>query len=516
MKFGGLLALTLTLGAGVVATAREAPRPAAAQQTAALEALAQPQAAPVPPSARPLADLSESFTAVANLVSPGVVFIRAQAVEERGARDRVRVPRGFEDFFQVPEQGPRLRRGTGTGFLISKDGYIITNNHVVQGATSLRVQLFDKRQFDAKVVGRDPETDVAVIKIDADNLPALSLGNSDSVRVGEWVLAVGNPLAFTFSVTAGIVSAKGRLLDGLPIESQYTIMDFIQTDAVINPGNSGGPLVNIRGQVVGVNSAIASENGFYQGYGFAIPVNLARVVANQLIAEGHVRRAVLGIGIETATEEDAAYAGLSEVRGVVVESFSSDDSPAQRAGIEVGDLIIELDGQPVEYVAQLQQIVGFKKPGETVRVTVVRRGGERKTMSVRLAEAPSDRLLSQRNDDDNTTEPASVSEHQSKLGITVEQLPAQARTQVDDEHQGPLVTDVTLESPAYQRLQPAGRGAFGDVITHVNGQRIRSVREFDAALRDVEPGDVVSLQLYNPEAANGAGASRTERFRIPR
>jgi serine protease Do len=310
------------------------------------------------------------------------------------------------------------------------------------------------------------------------------------------------------------VSAKGRLLDGLPTASQYSIMDFLQTDAVINPGNSGGPLVNVRGQVVGVNSAIASENGFYQGYGFAIPVNLARLVANQLITDGRVRRAVLGIGIENATEEDAAYAGLSEVRGVVVESFSSDDSPAKRAGMEVGDLIIELDGQPVEYVAQLQQIVGFKKPGDNVRVTVVRRGGERKAMTVRLGEAPSDRLLARAPDDQS--EPANAAEHQSRLGITVEPLPAQVRSEVSADNLGPWVTDVALESPAYGRFNAAARGVFGDVITHVDGRRVRTVQEFQAALRGVKPGDVVSLQVFNPQAANGAGASRTERIRLPR
>jgi serine protease Do len=385
---------------------------------------------------------------------------------------------------------------------------------VVEGATSLRVQLFDKRQFDARVVGRDPETDVAVIKIDGENLPSLSLGNSDSLRVGEWVLAVGNPLALQFSVTAGIVSAKGRLLEGLPIASEYAIMDFIQTDAVINPGNSGGPLVNIRGQVVGVNSAIASENGFYQGYGFAIPVNLARTVASQLMADGRVQRSMLGVSITNATEEDAAYAGLSEVRGVVVEDYSSDDSPAKRAGLEVGDLIVELDGQPVEYVAQLQQVVGFKRPGETVRVTVVRRGGERKVIPVRLAAAPSDRLTADRSTRVRP-EPAEPAEHASRLGITVEALPSQVRSEIGDDHVGPWITNVELESPAYGRFAAAARGVFGDVITHVNGRRVRTVQEFEAALRDTKTGEVVSLQVYNPQTPGG-GRSRTERIRMPR
>jgi len=508
LKFWGLVALTGALVAAVVGTARQAPRTAAAQEhTPVLEALAAPQAAPIPAAARPVADLSESFTSVADLIRPGVVFIRAQAVEQGG-----QVPRGFEDFFRVPGQGPRLRRGTGTGFLISRDGHIITNNHVVEGATSLRVRLFDKREFNAEVVGRDPETDVAVIKIDAQNLPALSLGNSDSVRVGEWVLAIGNPLAFQFSVTAGIVSATGRLLDGLPDRSQYSIMDFIQTDAVINPGNSGGPLVNVRGQVVGINSAIASDNGFYQGYGFAIPVNLARNVANQLIAEGRVRRAVLGIQIRDAGENDAAYSGVNDIRGVVVVDYSSDDSPAKAAGIQPEDLIVELDGKPVEYVAQLQQAVGFKKPGEAVKVTVVRRGGARHSFTVRLTEAPSDRLIAGREPED--PEPVNAANHKSKLGITVTAVTGQARTQLGEENIGPLVTDVDLESPAQGQLCPQGpQCGFGDVVTHINGRRVRTVQEFEAGLRTVRPGEVVSLRIYNPSPPQPG--SRLVRLRVP-
>lgn len=513
VKFSGLVVLTVALAAAFIGMAQRPPRAAAAQQASVLEALAEPQPAPIPPAAEPLADLSESFTAVAEMIRSAVVFVSARALEQTTRPELRGIPPGFEDFFRIPDQGPRLRRGNGTGFLISRDGYILTNNHVVEGASSVTVRLFDKRQFDAKIVGRDPATDVAVLKIDGSNLPTVSLGNSDSVRVGEWVLAIGNPLgeAFSFTVTAGIVSAKGRLLDGLR-QGDYSIMDFIQTDAVINPGNSGGPLVNIRGQVVGINSAIASDNGFYQGYGFAIPVNLARVVSNQLIAEGRVRRAILGIRIQDAGEEDAAYAGLEEVRGVVVEDFSMDDSPAKRAGLEIGDLIVELDGQPVKYVAQLQQAVGFKKPGETVRVTVLRQGGERHTFTVRLAEAPEDRLIARGNE---TVEPVSSTEHRSKLGIAVANLPDEVQSQLGAENAGPRVTDVPLDSPAYERLIPAARGTFGDLITHVNGQRVRTVEQFDAALRDVQPGEVVSLRVYNPQVPQGGG-SRVLRIRIPR
>ena len=218
----------------------------------------------------------------------------------------------------------------------------------------------------------------------------MQFGNSDSTRVGEWALAIGNPFgeAFGFTVTAGIVSAKGRLLRDLQ-NSRYAIQDFIQTDAAINPGNSGGPLVNIRGQVIGINSAIASDNGLSAGYGFAIPINLARTVMDQLVKTGHVERAVMGIGITDADENDAAAVGLKQITGVGVRSYSDDDSPAKKAGIELGDVIVALDGQPIDNTPQLQQKVAFKKPGESVEITVLRQGGERKTITVRLARAPS-------------------------------------------------------------------------------------------------------------------------------
>src|SRR5437867_3149941 len=285
------------------------------------------------------------------------------------------------------------------------------------------VKLYDKREFTAKVVGTDPNTDVAVIKIETRGLPTAQFGNSDSTRVGEWALAIGNPLgeAFTFTVTAGIVSAKGRLLQGLN-QSRYAIQDFIQTDAAINPGNSGGPLVNVRGEVIGINSAIASETGFYAGYGFAIPINLARTVMTQLISTGHVERAVIGVSIRPITPEDAEDTKLPAIRGVVVNEFTGDNSPAQRAGILEGDVIIAVDGQAIESVAQLMQRIGFKKPGEVVQVTVVRKNGIRKTVPVRLSAAPSSQPEEVASNDDG----GSVRESgpmDKTLGISVEPLP---------------------------------------------------------------------------------------------
>jgi len=521
LKFGGLLTVTLVIAGGFVA-ALGSPTRAAGRgefqmpEPAAATITQTQQRADVPPAAAPLADLEAAFTAVVDRVRPAVVFIRSEAYTTENPHSGMQLPPGFEDFF-VPRgqpRGPQLRRGTGSGFIISSDGYIVTNNHVVEDADKVIVRLLDKRQFEAKVVGRDPETDVAVIKIDATDLSTAPLGNSDDVRIGEWVLAVGNPLgeAFSFTVTAGIVSDTGRRLQGLPNRGSYSITDFIQTDAVINPGNSGGPLVNIHGEVIGVNSAIASENGFYQGYGFAIPANLARVVGNQLIADGRVHRSILGVSIDEATQEDAEYVGLKEVRGVVVNDYSMPDSPAQKAGIEPGDLIIELDGEPVSYVAQLQQLVGFKAPGSTVRVTLARKGGERKTVNVRLIEAPAAEQVAQ----GSTPEPAEPGEDTAgtakAMGISVRQPPAEVGRRLGDEHTGPLVTDVDVDSPAQGRVFPPQAGS-ADIITHVNNTRTHTVEEFQRALRAVPAGEVVSLRLYN--TANG-GVTRVVRIRVPR
>ena len=508
IKLSGLVALALVL-ALAFAGAVNLPRRSEAQQALANVAPAQ---LPSIPAAKPAVDLSEAFVAVAQAVRPAVVFIEAEQRSEAPSspRARPRLPPPFDQMFpdyDVPQQ-PRVRRGEGSGFIISSDGYILTNNHVVDEADKLKVKLIDKRTFNAKVVGRDPDTDVAVIKIDAAGLPSVPLGNSDQTNIGEWVLAVGNPLGeeFAFTVTAGIVSAKGRPLAGLQADRQYRIQDFIQTDAAINPGNSGGPLVNLRGQVIGINSAIASPTGLYNGYGFAIPINLARTVSEQLIATGKVTRAVLGVAIRDADPDDAAYVGLDAIRGVVVQDYSNADSPAKKAGIQPGDVIVALDGQPVEYVAQLQQIVGFKRPGDNVQVTVVRKGGERRTYSVTLAarEEAQEQVAS-----NTSREPRRGSASESKLGLTVEPMPSEAvrDTRIGEEHRGLLVTAVDPDGPAAEKgLLPRV------IITHVNGQRVRTVDEFEEAMEPVKQGDVVSLQIFLL-SQSGQGASTVVRLR---
>src|SRR5438128_4920550 len=392
LKFGTLVAIAFVFGLAFASTLN-LPKKSGAAETLVVPPPSSEAAPAVPqlsaPALKSAGDFQDAFVAVAEHVKPSVVFIRSQHVER--ADDNQRLPPGFQDFFPNLRRRPQVEQGSGSGFIVSADGYILTNNHVVAGADKVTVRLYDKREFTAKVVGTDPNTDVAVIKIDARGLPGVAFGNSDSARVGEWVLAIGNPLgeAFAFTVTAGIVSAKGRLLAGLA-QTRYAIQDFIQTDAAINPGNSGGPLVNIRGQVIGINSAIASETGFYAGYGFAIPNNLARTVMEQPVKTGHVERAVMGIGIVDADENDAAAVGLKQITGVVVKSYTDDNSPAKKAGVQLGDVIVALDGESIDNTPQLQQKVAFKKPGDAVEITVLRQGGERKTFTVRLARAPSE------------------------------------------------------------------------------------------------------------------------------
>src|SRR5687768_17001855 len=305
---------------------------------------------PSPQEVRSLEETGQAFEAIAEHVTPAVVSIEAEQLEARRTPQRRNVPPGMEDFFRnfdMPD--PQPRGGTGSGFIVTKDGYILTNNHVVANADRVTVTMLDNRKYEAKVVGKDPTTDVAVIKVEANNLPTVTLGDDRKTRIGQWVVAIGNPLGLDFTVTAGIVSAKGRSQLNLPGRTAYAIQDFIQPDAAINPGNSGGPLVNIRGEVIGINSAIASPTGFSAGYGFAIPVTLAKQVMDDLVQFGRVRRAVLGVAIDEVEPADARAAGLTDIRGIKVQGFDppGGDSPSEKAGVEIGDIIVAAAGQRV-------------------------------------------------------------------------------------------------------------------------------------------------------------------------
>jgi serine protease Do len=492
------------------------------QSTAQQQAVAAP-AKSLPASAASLQDLSEAFASVAEVVKPSVVYIKSgrkpEAATRRGPRNapRMEVPPGFERFFRdfpPMQQEPRFQEGSGSGFIVSSDGYVLTNNHVVDGSDQVTVRLLDRREFKAKIVGTDPNTDLAVLKIDAKNLVPAPLGNSSTARVGEWVLAVGNPLGdnLTFTVTSGIISAKGRSL-GLPGQSERSIQDFIQTDAAINPGNSGGPLVSVRGEVIGVNSAIASQTGFYSGYGFAIPIDLARKVMDQIIADGRVHRAAIGVSVQNATANDAEYVGLPDIRGVLVQDFS-EDSPARKAGIEPGDIIISVDGKPVEYVGQLQQQVGFRKAGEKVKVEVARKGGVRKTFDVRLQAVSAPRDLASRSSetaDDAADREDEAAAEVDLLGLTVQPLDQAEVEQFElkADQRGLVVTGVTPGGPAYGDVAEPDNGG-PDILLSVEGKPVKSVADLKSALKGNKAGDIVTLRIYNTRAKT----NRVERIRL--
>jgi len=472
------------------------------------------------PASSSLLELSDAFASIAEHVKPSVVYIksgRKADTARRNVRPRMQVPPGFEEFFRdLPpmQQEPRFQEGSGSGFIVSADGYILTNNHVVDGSDQVTVRLLDRREFKAKIVGTDPNTDLAVLKVDAKNLVPAPLGNSSASRVGEWVLAVGNPLGdnLTFTVTSGIISAKGRSL-ALPGQSERSIQDFIQTDAAINPGNSGGPLVSVRGEVIGVNSAIASQTGFYSGYGFAIPIDLARQVMDQIIAGGRVNRVAIGVSVQNATANDAEYVGLPEIRGVLVQDFSG-DSPARQAGLEAGDIIVSIEGKPVEYVGQLQQQIAFRKAGEKVKVEVARKGGVRKTFEVRLQELPTPTDVAAGRSGASDSAASSTGRAAADidlLGLTVQAVDPSAarRFQLTAEQRGLVVTGVTPGGPSHGEVAEPGNGG-PDILLSVEGKAVPGVTELRQVLKGFKSGDIVTLRLYNTQAKT----NRVERIRL--
>jgi serine protease Do len=509
LKFGALVGLAFVLGlffAGLL----DFPRNGFAQEISRTPIVRVN--APEIPGSQPLINLSDAFAAVVKAVRPSVVYIVAEQPAKVSDMGQMQLPPGFQQFFpQAPQRtNPHMQtpmeEGSGSGFIVSPDGYILTNNHVIEGATRISVTLLDGREFPAKVIGSDPLTDVAVIKINADNLTPAALGSSANTQIGEWVLAIGNPLGndLTFSVTEGIVSAKGRGLPALNT-SDRQIQDFIQTDAVINRGNSGGPLVNVRGEVIGINAAIASSTGYYTGYGFAVPIDLARDVMNQIISRGHVTRTGLGVMVQNPTASDAAYYGIDSVTGVLVETFPPDQSsPAKAAGIEPGDLIVSVDGQPVKYVSQLQQMIGFRKPGEVVTVDVLRRDGKHQ-FRVPLETVSGGPDTTTTTASANHAPPATAA---SRLGLQVEPLTSDLAQQIDV----PSSTSGLLIKLAINGSSAEGKVCGLDeytethcppeVITRVEGVPVKSEADLQKAFSRAHNG-YLALSLLSSDNNGG-------------
>ena len=472
------------------------------QWTTGVEAAVLLQQLPDRAQTRPMAELSEAFVAVSQAVTPAVVSIQTARVV--GPRERQRaqeIPQELRDMLPPP---PDQIPGGGTGFLITPDGYVMTNNHVVEGASSILVTLNDRTVHEARLIGGDPTTDVAVIKIERRGLPAVRFGEPSRTRVGEWVLAIGNPLGLDFTVTAGIVSAQGRPLDILRrsiIDRElagYAVETFIQTDAAINPGNSGGPLVNIDGEVIGINSAIMSQTGLSTGYGFAVPIDLARRVADDLVRYGSVRRAVLGVRIEDVDANDAEYFSLPAISGVLVQDFSMPDSPAEQAGLQRTDVIVAVDGEPVTQVNQLQTRILARRPGDTVQLDLIR-GGSPHSVEVRLIEAPN---LSGR-----TTAPAPPPQRGTVsptglIGLTVEPSSAERAQQAQC---GRLVEPdrgILVVAPAPDG-SPAAQASVGwcQRIIAVDGHPVATPQELSNALNAARAGQVVGLTLLARDAS---------------
>jgi serine protease Do len=494
------------------------------------------QTAQVPaPAVASLAESQNAFEAIVDRVKPAVVSVHVTRFAREASNTRQRqgqgrqnrnnppanIPPGLEDFWrqfggdlQMPDPSDRGQMGSGSGFIVSKDGYILTNNHVVANMDRVSVTLSDKRMFDAKVIGKDPTTDVAVIKIEGNNFPFVSLGDESTARVGQWVLAIGNPLDLEFTVTAGIISAKNRKVQNLPGSTAASITDFIQTDAAINPGNSGGPLVNIRGEVIGINSAIASGTGYYSGYGFAIPIGLAKTVMNELIESGEIRRPAVGVTLLEVEPEDAEAAGLKEIRGAKVQGFSGDDSPAKKAGLEIGDVITAVDGKPVEQVNTLQRIIRDYRIGQTAKIEVMR-FGQRKEFNVKLTKMQSESAPATIADSPElSSEPVFDPKPNDKLGLTASPIPANLAASLrlpDEVKTGLIVRTVSQRGPAFQRLGP---NDMIDEVLYPVRRDIKSMADLEQAVAAVKPGGVITFKLWDADG-QGGGAYRTQSIRIP-
>jgi serine protease Do len=416
------------------------------------------------------------FAALAKAVGPVVVNISTSQVIKppaQGSPSPFGGPAPFEDpwerFFGQPfPRGPFRQQGLGSGFIIEHDGTILTNNHVVANAEKIIVKLQDDREFEGRVIGTDTKTDIAVIKINVTNLPVVPLGDSDQLQVGEWVVALGSPFGLANTVTAGIVSAKGRWIGAGPYDS------FIQTDASINPGNSGGPLVNLRGEVVGMNTAIFSRTGANIGIGFAIPISLVKDLLPELKSKGKVTRGWLGVSVQQLTPDLATSLGMDKSSGALVSNVT-EGSPAEKAGIKVGDVIIEYDGKPIQHSSQLPILVARTDVGKSVRLKVFR-AKEEVGLSAIVGELKEDEVV------------ASASK-KSDLGLTVQRLPPEiARSQGLEGTQGVLIAAVDPGGPA-----AAAGFRRGDVILEIDRKPIRDLADYEKAIAEAKDKNLLFL-----------------------
>jgi len=420
--------------------------------------------------------LQTSYADLVDRDAPAVVTVRSER--------RVRVPEQFP-FMEMPLLGEvqpqpqdRIEHGLGSGVIVSADGYILTNDHVIEGAEDIRVELTDNRTLPAKVIGSDAPSDLAVLKIDASHLPVLPLGNSDQVRVGDVVLAIGNPLGVGQTVTMGIISAKGRQT-GI---SDGSFEDFLQTDAPINQGNSGGALINTNGELIGINSQIISPSGGNIGIGFAVPANMAKSVIAQLTKSGTVRRGMLGLTVQSVTSDLASSLGLSDVRGALISSVQQ-GGPANRAGVQRGDVILALNGSPVADSNALRNQIANTEPGSEVTLTILRDKREQQ-IRVKLAELPANRKIAAA---DNTSHG-----NTGELGISVQPLTPElaSRLRLPMDAQGLVVTDVDeLGAAADAGIRE------GDVVVEVNRQSVRSLADLQSAIHNT--GSKPLLLLIN-------------------
>ncbi len=413
--------------------------------------------------------------------------VNISTVGEAPSRMNRRGPRNdqLEEFFrrfgppQQRENQPRLRpRSLGSGFIIESDGYILTNNHVVDGAEKIMVRLSNREEYEAELVGTDPRSDLALLKVSADKrLPALTMGDSDELEVGEWVLAIGSPFGFDYSVTAGIVSAKGRSLSN-PQTGNY--VPFIQTDVAINPGNSGGPLFNLDGEVVGINSQIYSNSGGFMGVSFAIPIEMAMDVVKQLKDKGRVSRGWLGVEILEVSRDLALSYGLERPRGALVARVM-EGSPAADAGLQEEDIIVEFNGQDIERSGELPQYVGRAPVGEPSRLTVVR-GGKKKKLSVTIGELP---------DQAGLTSGPKQSNQDNKIGLTVRDLSEQTKEQ--------LGVDSGVEVVAARGLAGEAGLMPRDIILRMRTKPVVDSEALDDIIADVKPGSIVPVLVLRQQ-----------------